>query len=110
MIKLLGRRGIAAVLSIFLTTMGSAPATAQDAAALKVDSVVRSVNYDLAAQPVVKATAQAGVATAIRTVSRTFGQDSFTANAKWLHDGGWPLAALVDRFATNEQLLKEIPG
>jgi N-acetylmuramoyl-L-alanine amidase len=108
LIKLLGRRGIAAVLGIFLTTMGSAPATAQDAAALKVDTVVRSVNYDLAAQPIVNATAQAGVATAIHTVSQTFGQQSFAANAKWLHDGGWGLEALVDKFATNEQLDEEM--
>lgn len=108
MIKHLGRRGIAAVLGIFLATMGSAPATAQGAAALKVDSVVRSVTYDLSARPIDSATAQAGVATAIRTVTRTFGQDSFAANAKWLHDGGWPLYALVDKFATNDQLDEEM--
>ena len=34
--------------------------------------------------------------------------DSFAASAKWLHDGGWPLEALVDRFATNEQLDEEM--
>jgi len=108
LIKFLGRRGIAAVLGIILTTMSAAPASAQDAAALKVDSVVRSVNYDLAARPVASAVAEAGVATAIRTISQTFGQDSFAANAKWLHDGGWPLQALVDKFATNDQLDEEM--
>lgn len=87
--------------------MGSTPAAAQNAAAMKVESVVRSVvavDYDISAQPIDTATAQSGVATAIRTVTRTFGQGSFAADAKWLHDGGWPLYALVEKFATNVQL------
>ena len=108
MIKLLGRRGIAAVMGILLVSMGSAPATAQGAAALKVDSVVRSIDFDLGAKPLgtaaVRDTAQTAVATAVQTVAGTFGQKSFANEASWLFRGGWPLQALVDKFATNEQL------
>jgi len=111
LIKRMGRRGIAAVMGILLVSMGSAPANAQSAAALKVDSVVRSIDVDASAQPLGTAsaaataeTAQTAVATAVRTVASTFGQKSFATEAAWLYRGGWPLQALVDKFATTEQL------
>lgn len=99
---------MAAVMGIILVTMGSAPASAQGdptaypaqrAAPASVRPVVAA-----AARPLVPAAAQAGVTAAIRTVSRTFGQDGFVTEASWLHKGGWPLHSLVEKFATSEQL------
>ncbi|MEO6198841.1 MAG: cell wall hydrolase [Sphingomicrobium sp.] len=113
--------------------MGSTPAAADSAAALKVDSVVRSVmavDFDLAAPHGAAASAQSetapaiatsppaspvaqtgvvntirsGVTTAIRAVTHAFGPGSVAADAKWLHDGGWPLYALVEKFSTNAAL------
>ncbi|MEO7564232.1 MAG: cell wall hydrolase [Sphingomicrobium sp.] len=129
MIKNWKLRRLTAVIGFFIIAMGSTPAAAQGAAALKIDSVVRSivaVDFDLAAPrgatpapqidratvPMASTAAptgvvnaiRTGVATAIHAVTHAFGPGSIAADAKWLHDGGWPLHALVDKFATTTEL------
>ena len=122
MIKLLGSRGAAAVMGFLMLALGSSEATAQDYSKLNVEAAVRSIDTDAAATPlgqVVAAPATAytavaqapaaaaqAVATAIQTVSGsvTNAGPSIAKEAAWLHKGGWPLYALVDRYATSAQL------
>lgn len=113
---------MAAVMGILLVAMGAAPANAQGAAALKVDSVVRTVDTNArllgttpdrsdtisGQQSFATANAQAAVATAIKTVTSSLGQDGFAAEATWLRNGGWPLYALVEKFATNAPLSEQM--
>jgi len=103
-------------------------ASAQDVSAVPAASTVKPLNFDLAAKPLgssqtlVGATAQPAVATtsAISTVSGAVLQtqpaqsvtvslapQSIATQAAWLFKNGWPLYALVDKFATNAQLDQE---
>lgn len=125
MIKLLGSRGAAAVMGIFMLALGSSGAAAQSLPAFSVSAAVKSLDADAGskalgagnwtpaalARPAVAATTaalstsgtvfQAQPATSV-TVSLT---PSIANEAAWLYRAGWPLYALVDRYATAAQQL-----
>jgi spore germination cell wall hydrolase CwlJ-like protein len=102
-------------------------AGAQDMSALSnVSAAVKAVDVSVAAKPLGTAAAQVATAvarpavaatTAISTVTGAVLQtqpaqsvtlslapQSFSTQAAWLYKNGWPLYALVDKFATSAQL------
>jgi spore germination cell wall hydrolase CwlJ-like protein len=102
-------------------------ASAQDMSALSnVSAAVKAVDVSVAAKPLGTAAAQVATAvarpavaatTAISTVTGAVLQtqpaqsvtlslapQSFSTQAAWLYKNGWPLYALVDKFATSAQL------
>ena len=84
MVKLLGGRAASAVIGFLMLAIGSS-ANAQDVASLVQPAVA-----------VTQVAAAPSVTVAVPTAMAT--------QAAWLYRGGWPLYALVDKFATNAQL------
>ena len=84
MVKLLGGRVASAVIGFLMLAIGSS-ANAQDVASLVQPAVA-----------VTQVAAAPSVTVAVPTAMAT--------QAAWLYRGGWPLYALVDKFATNAQL------
>lgn len=124
MVKLLGGRVASAVIGVVMLAVGSSGANAQ-ALPIKYDlnSAVSSTTQQVGtiasgtstvAQPVVAATR--AVATAAGTVFQAQPAQSVTLSlapsiareAAWLYKGGWPLYALVNRYATNAPLPEEM--
>ena len=126
MIKLLGSRGASAVMG-FVMLAAASSASAQDMSALSnVSAAVKAVDVSVAAKPLGTAAAQVATAvarpavaatTAISTVTGAVLQtqpaqsvtlslapQSFSTQAAWLYKNGWPLYALVDKFATSAEL------
>lgn len=124
MTKLLGSRGVSAVVGILMLAAGSS-ATAQNTPVYNVSAAVKALDTDAAAKPlgtavqnVASALARPAVAatTAVATLSGAVVQaqpaqsvtlkltPQFATEAAWLFKGGWPLYALVDKFATNAAL------
>ena len=112
-----GRRGLAAALGLLSLVMGPSEAMAQTKSAWDIAGVVRSIETGKPALAAVTASApQAAVASAatvmtkaIQTVSGNLmpTTKSIASEATWLHQGGWPLYALVDRYADNGTDLDE---
>ena len=94
MVKLLGGRAAAAVIGLFMLGV-SASAAAQDVAAAPqaTTAVVTSSGVVAQAQPAQSVTVKL--------------QQSIAQEAAWLYKGGWPLYALVDKYATNAPLDEE---
>jgi spore germination cell wall hydrolase CwlJ-like protein len=88
-VKLLGGRAASAVIGFFMLAIGSS-ANAQDVAGSAASLV----------QPAVVAVTQAPAAPSV-TVNVP---PAVATEAAWLYKNGWPLYALVDKFATNAQL------
>ena len=128
MLKLLGRRGMAAALTILSFAVGAAPATAKDKP-LNLAAVTYNLNADQRVKPLgtvvgaaaavalpaakaaaAPATQATAVATAIQTVSGSLlpASAALLQEANWLRKGGWPLHALVDKYATNAPLDAEM--
>jgi spore germination cell wall hydrolase CwlJ-like protein len=122
--KILGGRAAFAVAGLFMLAAGTS-ATAQDMSALgNVQAAVKAVAAD-AAKPLQTPVSQAasitrpavvtaGTATATssaavmqakpaQSVSAKLSQ-SIAQEAAWLYKGGWPLYALVQKYATNAPL------
>lgn len=128
MVKLLGGRAAAAVIGLFMLGV-SASAAAQDMSALgNVSAAVKSVGVDSSAKPLGTPLSQAAsmvrpaIATATTAVATSSGaimqakpaqsvtvklSQSIAQEAAWLYKGGWPLAALVQKYATGAQLDEE---
>lgn len=123
MIKLLGGRLASALVGISVLAMGSS-ASAQDYSKLDVASAVKALDVNSSAKPLGTPTTLASTlarpavaaTTAIATVTGAVFQQqpaqsvtlqlapSVATEAAWLFRGGWPLYALVDKFATNAPL------
>jgi N-acetylmuramoyl-L-alanine amidase len=89
-VKLLGGRAAAAVIGLFMLGV-SASAAAQDVVpAAQATAIVASNGAVAQAQPAQSVTVRLG--------------QSVAQEAAWLYKGGWPLYALVDKFATNAPL------
>ena len=121
MVNFFGGRIASALVGISVLAMGSS-ASAQDYSGLNVAAAVKSLDVDAAAKPlgnsmistlakpVVAATN--AIATATGAVFQSQPAQSVTVSltpsiateAAWLYKGGWPLYALVDRFATSAPL------
>jgi len=121
-IKLLGSRGAAAVVGLLMFGLGSSGAAAQavpvnfDLKAVQsidVDSSAKPLGSPAAAmvQPAIARTTNAAVlgngnvvqAQPAQSVTMSLAP-SIAREATWLHNAGWPLYALVDRFATSAPL------
>jgi spore germination cell wall hydrolase CwlJ-like protein len=119
-IKFLGSRGASAVMGLFMLGVGTS-ASAQDYGALNVQAAVRALDVNTAATPFGKAAsalARPAVAatTAVATITGAVLQSqparsvtlsltqSVATEAAWLYRGGWPLAALVNRYSSGAQL------
>ena len=120
MIKLLGSRGASAVMGIFMLAIGSSGANAQGISGLNVSAAVKSIETDTAAKPLGQAGAMLHKAVAT-TTAVTLGngtvlqaqpaqsvtlqlRPAVATEAAWLRNAGWPLYALVDRFAAGDPL------
>ena len=128
MIKLLGSRGASAVMGLLMLALGSSEASAQQVANINYDlkSAVQSVGVDATARPLGAATAGSAAAMLTKAIVRTttavtLGNGSVVQSAPaqsvtlkmapsiareaaWLYRAGWPLYALVDKYASNSQL------
>jgi spore germination cell wall hydrolase CwlJ-like protein len=122
-INLFGGRIASALVGISVLAMGSS-ASAQDMSKLNVSAAVSALDVNSSATPLGTVTnlastlARPAVAatTAIATATGTVFQPqpahsvtvqltpSIAQQAAWLYHGGWPLYALVDKFATNAPL------
>jgi N-acetylmuramoyl-L-alanine amidase len=116
--KLWGRRGVAAVLGSMMLVAGSGNASAQTASAWNVTSAVKALDTDVSARPFGTAQAAAtkaavanatvAMTNAIQTVGASLlpapRPASIATEAAWLRSAGWPLYALVDRFAVGAPL------
>ena len=93
MVKLLGGRAAAAIIGLFMLGV-SASAAAQDVApAAQATAVVTTSGAVAQAQPAQSVTVKL--------------QQSIAQEAAWLYKGGWPLYALVGKYATNTPLDEE---
>jgi len=90
LVKLLGGRAAAAVIGFCMLAIGSS-ASAQDVTA-SASSLVQPAIVTTAAQAPAASSVTVKVPAAMAT------------EAAWLYKGGWGLQALVDKFATTEQL------
>jgi N-acetylmuramoyl-L-alanine amidase len=122
-IKLFGGRIASALVGISVLAMGSS-ASAQDYSQLNVSAAVKALNGAATSAPVTAASTLAStlarpavaVTTAVASPSGTVFQaqpaqsvtlqltPSIATEAAWLYRGGWPLYALVDKYATNAPL------
>lgn len=116
MLNLLGRRGRAAVLGIFSCIALTGAADAQQAQRFDVRSAVAALDTDARATPLGMRQTQQAVAgaaavmtNAISTVSGSLmpAAGSMATEAAWLFRSGWPLYALVDKYATVQTLDQE---
>jgi N-acetylmuramoyl-L-alanine amidase len=125
MIKLLGSRGASAVMGIFMLALGSSGASAQSLPTFNVSAAVRSLDVDAGAKALGAATwapaalarpAVAATTAALSTSGTVFQAQpaqsvtvsltpSIANEAAWLYRAGWPLYALVDRYAAAAQQL-----
>jgi hypothetical protein len=84
LVKLLGGRVASAVIGLFMLAVGSSAA---------------AQNLGTVANP-----AATLVTPAVASTTATTSSSSIAAEASWLYKAGWPLYALVDKFATNAAL------
>jgi len=129
-IKLLGSRGASAVMGILMLALGSSEAGAQVANVnYDLKTAVQAASVDPTAKPLGAATpgsAAAMLTNAIvkttnavtlgngavvqaapaQSVTLSFGS-SIAREAAWLYRAGWPLYALVDKYASNAPLDSE---
>jgi hypothetical protein len=93
-VKLLGGRAASAVIGFFMLAIGSS-AYAQDVAG-SASALVQPAVVSTASTVVTQVPAAPAVVANIAP--------EMIKEATWLYKGGWPLYALVDKFATNAQL------
>ena len=125
MVNLIGGRAASAIIGFFMLAVGSSGANAQ---ALPINynlsSAVSAGNVDTSPRPLgtsanpaaVYARPAVAMITSVATSSGTVMQaqpaqsvtvqltSSIAREATWLYKGGWPLYALVDKFATSARL------
>jgi len=122
-VKLLGGRAAAAVIGVFMLAIGSS-AAAQDLSQQSIHQAVASLDVDNGAKALgaVAAPAATMVQKAVATTTAVVATNGTVAQARpaqsvtvklvpsiareatWLFKAGWPLYALVDKFATNAPL------
>jgi hypothetical protein len=126
-IKLLGARSASAIIGAFMLAFGSSGASAQQVTPVhyNLKAAIGSAGVNAAAKPLgaVVSTAALPVVAATTAVTNLTGAvyqtqpaqtvtlqltPSIAREAAWLYRGGWPLYALVDKFATNAWLGDEM--
>ena len=123
MVKLIGGRAAAAVMGLFMLAIGSS-AAAQDLTPQSIHQAVQSLDVNNGAKTLGAVAAPAAnivqnavaTTTAVVASNGTIAQaqparsvtvqlaPSIAREAAWLYKAGWPLYALVDKFATNAPL------
>ena len=123
MVKLIGGRAAAAVMGLFMLAIGSS-AAAQDLTPKSIHQAVQSLDVNNGAKTLgaVAAPAANMVQNAVATTTAVVASNGTIAQAQparsvtvqlspsiareaaWLYKAGWPLYALVDKFATNAPL------
>ena len=123
MVKLIGGRAAAAVMGLFMLAIGSS-AAAQDLTPQSIHQAVQSLDVNNGAKTLgaVAAPAANMVQNAVATTTAVVASNGTIAQAQparsvtvqlapsiareaaWLYKAGWPLYALVDKFATNAPL------
>jgi hypothetical protein len=99
-------------MGFLMLALGSSQAGAQDLAALNVPAAVRSLDVNESAKPLGGARSMltpAVVTTPVRpaqSVTVSLPQ-SIDREAAWLYRGGWPLAALADKYSAGAPLGEE---
>jgi spore germination cell wall hydrolase CwlJ-like protein len=124
--KLSGARTASAIIGAFVLAFGSSQAGAQHVQVTPVDyNLKAAVSTNAATKPLVAvaSTASLPVVAATTAVTNLTGAvyqtqpaqtvtlrltPSIAREAAWLYQGGWPLYALVDKFATNAWLGEEM--
>ena len=127
MVKLIGGRAASAVMGLFMLALSSNAAAQNMSALSNVQAAVRSVEVDNGAarlgaaaspaatyaRPAIASAAALTItsgtiaqAQPARSVAANLGQ-SIATEASWLYKAGWPLYALVGKFASNAQLDEE---
>lgn len=127
MIKFFGGRLASAILGISMLAAGSS-ASAQDYSRLNVSAAVKALDVDSSARPLGSAVSMAStlarpavastsaLATGSGTVFQAQPARSVTltlappmaTEAAWLYRNGWPLYALVDKYATSAPLEQQM--
>jgi N-acetylmuramoyl-L-alanine amidase len=114
-IKLLGGRGAAAVIGLFMLAIGSS-AVAQDMRALNVPAAVRSLDVNRSARALGSVARPVAVTAAVVGSNGAVAQaqpaqsvtaklaTSIASEAAWLYKAGWPLYALVDKYSVGAPL------
>lgn len=126
MVKLIGGRAAAAVIGLCMLALGSSEASGQGLP-IDVKAAVASIDTDTGAKPL-GPIAPAGVAvhnavaSTTTAVANVFGavtqqqpaqsvtvklQSAIATEAAWLYKGGWPLAALVQKYSAGTPLDEE---
>lgn len=123
MVKLLGGRTASAVIGLVMLAVGSS-ANAQDMTKLNVPAAVKALDVDANAKPFGTAatTASSLIRPAVASITATAQANgavfqaqpaqsvtvqltpTIATEAAWLYRGGWPLYALVNKFATSAPL------
>ena len=123
MVKLIGGRAAAAVMGLFMLAIGSS-AAAQDLTPQSIHQAVQSLDVNNGAKTLgaVAAPAANMVQNAVATTTAVVASNGTIAQAQparsvtvqlapsiareaaWLYKAGWPLYALVDKFATSAPL------
>jgi spore germination cell wall hydrolase CwlJ-like protein len=120
--RFLGSRGASAVAAFFMLATASSEVQAQASVSYDVKAAVKALDVDASSKPfgstqvttAVSATLPAtpAVATVTGSVVQAQPARSVTVSlapeiareAAWLHKGGWPLYALVDRYSSGAPL------
>lgn len=115
MVKLLGGRGASAIIGFIMLALGSSVASAQDPTSynrtpLNVTAAVKALDANVTTKVLGQAVTAFtnAVPTAIAAWPAAAPASVLGApleqEAAWLHRNGWPLSALVDRYAGNAPL------
>jgi spore germination cell wall hydrolase CwlJ-like protein len=108
LVKLFGGRAAAAVIGLFMLTVGSS-AAAQDTSVLAAPAAATTLPSSLVRPAVLTTTVTAdsmGTVTQAQPAQSVTVKlaDSIATEAAWLYKGGWPLYALVDKFSSGAPL------
>jgi len=113
LVRLFGGRGASAITGCLLLAFGSTEARAADYSKLNVSAAVSALDVNATAKPLgatpalmTSAVVRAPVAQPAPTLAATVTQ-SISREAAWLFKGGWPLAALADKYSTGATLSEE---
>jgi len=113
LVRLFSGRGASAITGCLLLAFGSAEARAADYSRLNVSAAVSALDVNATAKPLgatqalmTSAVARAPAAQPAPSLAATVTQ-SISREAAWLFKGGWPLAALADKYSTGAALDEE---
>jgi spore germination cell wall hydrolase CwlJ-like protein len=127
-VNFIGGRAAAAVIGLCMLALGSSEASAAQGLPIDVKAAVASLDTNLAAKPLgtvaapVAAVVQKAAVASTTAVANAYGAvtqaqpaqsvtvklpTAIATEAAWLYKGGWPLAALVDKYSVGAPLDEE---